>query len=131
MSGVMLREKLGQIQFWVMLVGFNLTFFPQHIAGMLGMPRRIYTYAAGQGWEIYNLLSTIGAYIIALAVLIFLINVVISLSKREKAGDNPWGAPSLEWSISSPPPDYNFAKIPTVTSGLPLWEHKQPHNESH
>jgi len=122
MTGFKLGRTLGNWNFWLMLIGFNLTFFPQHIAGIEGMPRRIYTYAAGQGWELVNLLSTIGAFTIALSVLVFIINFFVSASKNERAGDNPWEAATLEWATSSPPPDYNFAHIPTVHGHNPLWE---------
>ena len=121
MTGWMMGERLGKIHFWIMLIGFNLTFFPQHILGLLGMPRRYYTYAAGQGWEIWNLMSTVGAYLIALSVLVFIINFFLSARRARVAGPNPWEAATLEWSTSSPPPDYNFAKIPTVTRMNPLW----------
>ncbi len=121
MTGWMMDERLGKIHFWIMLIGFNLTFFPQHILGLLGMPRRYYTYAAGQGWEIWNLMSTVGAYLIALSVLVFIINFFVSARRAKVAGPNPWEAATLEWSTSSPPPDYNFAKIPTVTRMNPLW----------
>ncbi len=122
MTGWMMDERLGKLHFWLMLFGFNLTFFPQHIVGLLGMPRRYYTYAAGQGWEIYNLMSTIGAFLIALSVLVFIINFFVSARAAKKAGPNPWEAPTLEWATSSPPPDYNFAKIPTLTRMNPLWD---------
>ncbi len=121
MTGWLMDERLGKIHFWIMLIGFNLTFFPQHLLGLLGMPRRYYTYAAGQGWEIWNLMSTVGAYLIALSVLIFIINFFLSARRAKTAGPNPWEAATLEWSTSSPPPDYNFAKIPTVTRMNPLW----------
>ena len=121
MTGWLMDERLGKIHFWIMLIGFNLTFFPQHILGLLGMPRRYYTYAAGQGWEIWNLMSTVGAYLIALSVLVFIINFFLSARRARVAGPNPWEAATLEWSTSSPPPDYNFAKIPTVTRMNPLW----------
>ena len=126
MTGWLMDERLGKIHFWIMLIGFNLTFFPQHILGLLGMPRRYYTYAAGQGWEIWNLMSTVGAYLIALSVLVFIINFFLSARRAKVAGPNPWEAATLEWSTSSPPPDYNFAKIPTVTRMNPLWpEHPE------
>ena len=120
-TGWKMQKGWGQVHFWLMLVGFNLTFFPMHIVGLLGMPRRIYTYAAGQGWDTLNLLSTIGAFTIALSVLVFMVNFVVSAIKREKAGDNPWGGATLEWATSSPPPEYNFATIPTVKGRNPLW----------
>jgi cytochrome c oxidase subunit I+III len=121
-TGRMLNEKLGQWNFWVMFVGFNVGFFPMHIAGLLGMPRRIYTYPSGMGWDTSNLISTLGAYLFAVGVLLFIVNFFWSLRNGEVAGDNPWDAASLEWSVSSPPPEYNFAVIPTVRSRDPLWE---------
>ncbi|MBL8056047.1 MAG: cytochrome c oxidase subunit I [Anaerolineales bacterium] len=124
MTGFKLNRSLGVAHFWLMMLGFNLTFFPQHIAGILGMPRRIYTYAAGQGWETYNLLSTIGAFLIALSVLVFIINFLASARRAEPAGDNPWDGATLEWATSSPPPEYNFAQIPTVSGPNPLWAAK-------
>jgi cytochrome c oxidase subunit 1 len=99
---------------------------PMHWSGLYGMPRRIYTYDAGQGWDTYNLLSSIGAYIQALAGILFAYNIWWSRKNGEIAGNDPWGAPSLEWSIPSPPPEYNFAVIPTVTSRYPLWDVKSP-----
>ena len=90
------------------------------------MPRRVYTYPAGMGWDMLNLLSTIGAFILALGVLIFVLNIVLSLRGGAIAGDNPWGAASLEWATHSPPPSYNFAHIPAVTSHTPLWEETRP-----
>ena len=121
-TGRMMGERLGKWSFWTMFVGFNVGFFPMHIAGLLGMPRRIYTYADGLGWGPVNLVITLGAYLFALGVLLFLVNVWRSLKGGERAGANPWDAPSLEWATSSPPPPYNFAVIPTVASRYPLWE---------
>ncbi len=122
MTGRLLSERLGKWNFWTMFIGFNLGFFPMHIAGMLGMPRRIYTYADGLGWNTVNLITTIGAFVFAFGVLLLLINVWWGLRKGEIAGANPWGAPTLEWSVPSPPPPYNFLVIPTVASRYPLWE---------
>jgi cytochrome c oxidase subunit I len=122
MTGRMLSERIGRWVFWLMFIGANLTFFPMHITGMLGMPRRIYTYASGLGWDTSNLVITIGAATFAAAVLLFLIDVVRSRFVGPLAGANPWDAPTLEWSVSSPPPPYNFAVIPTVRSPYPLWE---------
>ena len=130
MTGRMMDEKLGKIHFWLNFVGMNLTFFPMHFAGMLGMPRRIYTYDAGQGWEVYNLMSTVGAYIIAFGTLFFVWNFLKSRKTGAVAGPNPWGAGTLEWTIPSPPPDYNFATLPNVTSRYPLWEGKEADFES-
>ncbi len=122
MSGRMLNEGLGKLNFWLMLIGFNMTFFPMHIVGVLGMPRRIWTYGADQGWDNINMFMTIGAFVIVASFLVFMINVIRSLRSGELAGDNPWGAATIEWSISSPPPHYNFLEIPTITSRYPLWE---------
>jgi cytochrome c oxidase subunit I+III len=104
--------------FW----GFNIGFFPMHVSGLLGMPRRVYTYNEGMGWDWVNLVTTLGSFLFAVGVLIFLYNVVVSLKRGAPAGDNPWDAPTLEWATSSPPPPYNFAVIPTVASRHPLWE---------
>ena len=105
-----------------MFIGFNAGFFPMHIAGLLGMPRRIYTYPSRMGWDEVNLITTVGSFIFAVGVLIFLVNVVLSLKRGVRAGANPWDAPTLEWAVSSPPPAYNFATIPTIASRHPLWE---------
>ena len=121
-TGRMLSEGLGRWNFWIMFVGFNLGFFPMHIVGLLGMPRRIYTYPGGLGWDLNNLIISIGAFLFALGVLLLLVNVVVSLKRGRIATANPWDAPTLEWSIASPPPSYNFAVIPSVASRHPLWE---------
>jgi cytochrome c oxidase subunit I len=122
MTGRMLSETLGRWVFGLMFVGFNLGFFPMHISGILGMPRRIYTYPAGTGWDTANLITTIGAYTFAAGVLLFIVDYLRSLRVGPPAGDNPWDAPTLEWSVPSPPPAYNFAILPTVRSPYPLWE---------
>jgi cytochrome c oxidase subunit I len=122
MTGRMLSERLGRWNFWVMFVGFNVAFLPMHLTGLMGMPRRIYTYPAGLGWDTLNLLTTIGSFVFALGLLLFLVNVWWSRRNGAVAGPNPWDAPTLEWSIPSPPPPYNFAVIPTVESRHPLWE---------
>lgn len=121
-TGRMMSERLGKIAFWLMFVGFNLGFFPMHIAGLLGMPRRIYTYSPDMGWNTVNLLSSIGSFVFAFGILVFLIDVFYSLKRGPIAGSNPWDAPSLEWSVPSPPPPYNFAVLPIVASRHPLWE---------
>lgn len=121
-TGRMMDERLGRWNFWTMFTGFHLGFFPMHIAGLLGMPRRIYTYGEGMGWNWVNLVTTIGGFLFAIGVLLFAWNVVKSLKAGERAGANPWDAPTLEWATSSPPPPYNFAVIPTVASRHPLWE---------
>jgi cytochrome c oxidase subunit 1 len=124
--GRMLSEKLGHWHFWLFLLGFNLTFAPQHITGFLGMPRRIYTYEAGRGWEIWNMISTLGVIFQVLATLIFVVNLIYSYVCGRKAGDDPWDAWTLEWATTSPPPEYNFEKDPVVKSRRPLWDLKHP-----
>ena len=121
-TGRLMNETLGKWTFWVMFIGFNVGFFPMHILGLAGMPRRIYTYAEGLGWGPLNLIVTLGSYLFAIGVLLFVVNVFVSLKRGQRAGDNPWDGASLEWSTSSPPPVYNFAVIPTVASRYPLWE---------
>jgi cytochrome c oxidase subunit 1 len=107
-----------------MVIGFNLTFFPMHFLGFEGQPRRTYTYPAGMGWGTLNLLATIGAFIIALSVLIFLVNIIFSYRRRQPVGPDPWDARTLEWSTSSPPPEYNFVHVPIVTHRDELWHRK-------
>ncbi|MGH7025694.1 MAG: cytochrome c oxidase subunit I [Caulobacteraceae bacterium] len=121
-TGRFLSERLGVWNFWTMFVGFNLGFFPMHLVGLMGMPRRIYTYPAGMGWATPNLIISLGGALFAVGVLLLLINIAISLKRGRPAPPNPWGAPTLEWSVPSPPPPYNFAVIPTVESRHPLWE---------
>ena len=125
-TGRMLSEGLGKLHFWLFLIGFHLTFDVMHIPGILGMPRRIYTYEPRPGWEALNLIITIGAFIQAAAILVFVYNLVVSYWKGAKAGNDPWDAWTLEWSVSSPPPAYNFATIPFVASRRPLWDRKHP-----
>jgi hypothetical protein len=122
MSGRMLDERLGRWNFWTMFIGFNLAFLPMHLTGLLGMPRRVYTYAPGMGWDTLNMITSVGSFLFAVGVLLFFINILKSLKGGAPAGANPWDAPTLEWSVSSPPPPYNFAVIPTVASRHPLWE---------
>ncbi|MGZ5015218.1 MAG: cytochrome c oxidase subunit I [Methylobacter sp.] len=129
-TGRLLDERLGRWNFWLMFIGFNLAFFPMHISGLLGMPRRIYTYSSGYGWDTLNFATTIGAFLLALGVLLFLVNVALSLHQGEESGPNPWDAPTLEWAVASPPPPYNFAVIPTVASRHPLWESHLPEEGS-
>ena len=126
MSGRMLSEKLGRLHFWLFLIGFHMTFDFMHIPGILGMPRRIYTYEPGRGWDTWNLIITIGVAFQAAGILVFIYNLFSSYLRGEPAGNDPWDAWTLEWSTSSPPSDYNFAKIPVVRSRRPLWDIKHP-----
>ena len=125
-TGWLLDEKLGIISFILMFIGFNLQFGPMHWVGLNGMPRRIYTYAEDMGWESSNLAATIGGFIIALSVLVFLVNVILSKRNKQNAGGDPWDARTLEWSIASPPPHYNFVEIPKVNNIDDWWYRKYP-----
>ncbi len=125
-TGRMLSEPLARWHFWLLAVGFILTFGPMHVSGVLGMPRRIYTYEAGRGWEIWNQVATIGALIQTPSYAIFVYNLITSLWKGKPAGNDPWDAWTLEWMTTSPPPSYNFEEIPVVSSRRPLWDLKHP-----
>jgi cytochrome c oxidase subunit 1 len=126
MTGRMYNEKLGKLQFWLFVIGFHLTFDFMHVPGILGMPRRIYTYEPGRGWDIWNLIITVGVFFQAISTLVFIWNLVSSLFKGPLAGNDPWDAWTLEWSTFSPPPEYNFARTPVVRSRRPLWDIKHP-----
>jgi cytochrome c oxidase subunit I len=121
-TGYLMTRWLGKLAFVLIFVGFHLTFFVQHILGMLGMPRRVYTYHEGLGWDGMNLLSTIGAYVLAAGFLVVTVDLVVSYRRKVPSPPNPWGAESLEWSVPSPPPVYNFAEFPVVQSASPLWD---------
>src|SRR5829696_1757707 len=127
MFGRMMDDRLGKWHFWLNFIGGNLTFFPMHFSGLLGMPRRIYQYDAGQGYEGFNMASTIGYGFLFVSMLFFIYNFLVSRKRGAPAGNDPWGAGTLEWSIPSPPPEYNFRDLPTVTSRYPLWDLKSPH----
>ena len=122
MSGRMYHELAGQVSFWLVFVGFNLTFVPMHVSGLLGMPRRVYTYPSGLGWDAYNLMSTIGSFVLAVGILAIVLNVLWSLRRGAPALADPWGGNTLEWSTTSPPPHFNFPVIPIVRSGDPNWD---------
>jgi heme/copper-type cytochrome/quinol oxidase subunit 1 len=120
-TGRMMDDYIGKINFWILFIGFNLTFFPMHILGLKGMTRRIYTYPAEMGWEPANALATVGASIIALGGIVFILNAINSLRHGDVAGANPWESGTLEWGTASPPPNYNFVNLPAATSRYPLW----------
>jgi hypothetical protein len=126
-TGRLLNDTIGKWHFWLMLIGFNLTFAPMHFLGLNGMPRRIFTYPPNMGWELWNVVATVGAFTIALSILVFMYNVVLSLRRGEIAGNDPWDGRTLEWAIPSPPPVYNFRAIPTVHGRDAYWLEKHPH----
>jgi cytochrome c oxidase subunit 1 len=121
-TGRLMNERLGHVSFWLSFIGFNVTFFPMHNLGMIGMPRRVYTYVDGLGWNGMNMLATAGAFLFAAGIVLFLVNAVASMRSGPIAGRNPWNADTLEWSTSSPPPNYNFREIPVVEGRYPLWD---------
>jgi heme/copper-type cytochrome/quinol oxidase subunit 1 len=120
MFGRTLNERLGKWHFWLTFVGFNLTFFPQHMLGLLGMPRRVYTYDHGGLWEWYNLVSSIGSFVMGVGILLFFVNVVVTRRRGLRAGNDPWLADTLEWYATSPPLPENFVEVPYVSSARPL-----------
>ena len=128
-TGRLLDERLGKIHFWIMLIGFNLTFAPMHVLGLAGMPRRTYRYPEGLGFEFWNFVATIGSYLIALSLLVFLWNWWRTRTRGEVAGNDPWDARTLEWTIPSPPPHYNFATVPTVHAEDSFWHDKYGEDE--
>src|SRR5699024_3255957 len=119
--GTILDDKLGKITFWLFFSGFHLTFFIQHFLGLMGMPRRYWVYLDNHGLDLGNLISTSGAFLRALVTIVFLYNVVVTTVKNKKVGDDPWDARTLEWTIASPPPFYNFKQLPLVRGLDPLW----------
>ncbi|QHJ70854.1 cytochrome c oxidase subunit I [Planococcus halotolerans] len=130
MFGTMLSEKLGMITFWFFFIGFHLTFFIQHFLGLMGMPRRVYTFGADQGWDLFNMISSVGALFMAIGVLVLLVNVVLTQVKNVRVGNDPWGdGRTLEWAIPSPPPFYNFAQTPLVRGLDTYWIEKMEGNK--
>jgi len=130
MFGKMMNETLGKITFWVFYIGFHLTFFIQHFLGLWGMPRRVFTYLPNQGWDTANFVSSIGALLMAVGVLLLVVNMVMSFFSKEKLSADPWGdGRSLEWAVASPPPEYNFKQLPLVRSLDPVWYEKMNGNK--
>lgn len=125
-TGRMFSERLGKLTFWLMVIGFNLTFFIQHVLGWVGMPRRVYTYLDLPGLAVMNLISTLGSFVLALSILTFLVSIVHALLRGAPAGDNPWDAYTLEWATSSPPALHNFAQVPPIRGRRPLWDLNHP-----
>jgi heme/copper-type cytochrome/quinol oxidase subunit 1 len=123
-TGRMMSERLGKWNFWLAFVGFNVAFFPMHILGLMGMPRRVYTYLPEMGWSNLNLLSSLGAIMLFISFVVLLANAFRSAARGEIASDNPWDAGTLEWATASPPPPYNFSRIPFVTHREPLWDNR-------
>ncbi len=125
-TGRLAGEGLGKLSFWLTFIGFNLTFFPQHLLGLFGMPRRVYTYEAGLGWERDNMLSTMGALLLAVGLLVTVVNLLGARRRGLPAGQDPWGGDTLEWSLASPPPSSNFRTIPVVSGRHPIWDDPHP-----
>ena len=126
MSGRMMSERIGKWTFWLMTIGFNATFMIQHVLGLAGMPRRVFTYPDLPGWGTMNMISTIGAFFMAAGSILFVWNLVTSLVSGKPAGDNPWNAWTLEWATTSPPPHENFDALPPIRSRRPLWDYANP-----
>jgi len=121
-TGRMLSRKLGVWHFWLQFVGFNLTFFPMHILGLEGMPRRVADYAPNRGWNVWNLTSSVGAFVIAVSMILFIVNVITTLRKPRTSPADPWGGNTLEWATSSPPPPHNFDALPEIRSARPVYD---------
>jgi cytochrome c oxidase subunit 1 len=131
MTGRRLNEGLGKVHFWMHFIGFNLAFFPMHMLGISGMPRRVADYSPDAGWTLYNLMSTAGAFLIAASILPFLVNVVATFINGERVGDDPWEGNTLEWATTSPPPVYNFDRLPPIRSERPVFDLRHKHDVEH
>jgi cytochrome c oxidase subunit I len=129
-TGRMLSEGMGKLHFWLMFIGFNLTFGPMHILGLQGMPRRYFRYPEGTGWDFWNLVATLGSFVIAVSIVVFMVNVIRALARGREGGADPWDARTLEWSMPSPPPHYNFAEIPQVKARDDFWHRKYSEDRS-
>jgi cytochrome c oxidase subunit 1 len=127
-TGALLRDGLGKLHFWLMAIGANLTFMPMFFLGYDGMPRRVADYTSADGWTTLNRLATVGAFLIAISIAVFIVNVVLSLRRGEPAGDDPWEGHTLEWATTSPPPEHNFDALPPIRSYAPLFDlrHGEP-----
>lgn len=130
LTGRLLDERIGRWSFWLIFIGFNVTFFPMHLLGIWGMPRRVFTYRDGLGWGTTNLIETVASFVLAAGIVLFIFNAVWSMRFGAPAGNNPWNAPTLEWATTSPPPPYNFRVLPTVASAEPLWDVAPPDAEA-
>jgi cytochrome c oxidase subunit 1 len=130
MFGRMLREGLGKLHFWGLFIGFWVTFMPQYVLGLDGMPRRVAAYLPGNGWTTLNVISTVGAFIIGASFLFFLANLWISWRDPIPAGDNPWDGHALEWFTSSPPPHHNYTQLPPIRSERPTWDYNHPEHRT-
>ena len=131
MFGRRLNERLGKLHFWLMFVGFNLAFFPMHMLGIQGMPRRVADYSPDAGWTVLNLISTVGAFTIAISILPLLLNAVATFINGERVGDDPWEGNTLEWATTSPPPPYNFDTLPPIRSERPVFDLRHKHDREH
>jgi len=131
MFGRRLNERLGKLHFWLMFVGFNLAFFPMHMLGIQGMPRRVADYPPDAGWTVLNLISTVGAFTIAISIMPLLLNLVATFINGERVGDDPWEGNTLEWATTSPPPPYNFDTLPPIRSERPVFDLRHKHDREH
>jgi cytochrome c oxidase subunit I+III len=130
LTGRMYNELVGKVSFWLTFLGTFVTFFPMHIVGILGMPRRNYTYPAHVGWTLLNFIESIGGYLLAAGLVLIVVNLAVSMRRGERAGNDPWGGDTLEWTTTSPPPPYNFPVIPTVSSPYALWDDKDREHDN-
>ncbi|HEV3280066.1 MAG TPA: cbb3-type cytochrome c oxidase subunit I, partial [Acidimicrobiales bacterium] len=131
MFGRMLDERLGKLHFWGLFIGFWVTFMPQYLVGLYGMPRRVADYRPDNGWTGLNVISTVGSFVIGASFLFFLVNLWVSWRKPVPAGDNPWDGGGLEWFTSSPPPHHNYTKLPPIRSERPTWDYNHPEHRKH